>query len=233
MYTILIAGYDPASSMLIRERVSYVPGLRVIAETDCAQITLRKLSAIKPDVLFLDTGLCASEPSGFLSRIPSTVVLILTSIDRLHAHLAYDHNAIDFMMRPLERQRLDRALKKLTDTSALMERITVSAPIHLFVPEGNGYTRIDSEQVRYIKAARDYSVLYTEGREWISSLGIGKIMQKLDTSLFIRVHRSYIVNLCWVEHVVRIGPRTSVFIKGGPEIVVGRTFIPVLKTILL
>ncbi|MEZ0450781.1 LytTR family DNA-binding domain-containing protein [Sphingobacterium thalpophilum] len=66
-----------------------------------------------------------------------------------------------------------------------------------------------------------------------SPLGIGKIVQKLDPSLFIRVHRSFIVNLSKIERIVRTGSCTSLFMDDGHEIIVGKSYLAKIKPFLL
>jgi two-component system LytT family response regulator len=233
MYSILIADPDYSTRMMLRESLSLVPGIKTIIETDCWRETTLAMVDKVPDVIFLDFNLYACNHFQIRKDRHNSPQIIITSFDRLHAHNAYDLEAVDFLYKPFKKERLDRTVRKLMDIYVSNEKDSVPQHPYLFVPCANGFSRIDSTQIRYIKAARDYTVLYTENREWISSIGIGKIVQKLDPFLFIRVHRSCIVNLSKIERVVRTGSCTSLFLEDGPEIIVGRSYLPIIKPLLL
>jgi len=233
MYSILIADPDHSSRMMVRKSLALVPGIKIIVETGTCRETAQMLTDMVPDVIFLDFNLSVSNHFEILKDRHNSPRIIITSSDRLHAHNAFDIEALDFLCKPFKKERLDRTVRKLMDIYVSTEKNLIPVNPYLFVPSANGFSRIDSAQIRYIKAARDYTVLYTEEREWISSIGIGKIVQKLDPYLFKRVHRSFIVNLSLVERVVREGASTSLFLKDGAEIIVGRSYLPVIKPLLL
>ncbi len=233
MYSILIADPDPTTRIIVRESLALVPGLKTIVETACLKEATKLIANKLPDAIFLDLNLWGSKPFEIRKDSHNSPQIIITSSDRLHAHNAYDLEALDFLCKPLKKERLERTIRKLIAIYVSHEKKSIPQHPYLFVPCANGFSRIDSSQIRYIKAARDYTVLYTEDREWISSLGIGKIVQKLDPFLFIRVHRSFIVNLSRIERVVRTGSCTSLFMEDGPEIIVGRSYLPKIKTFLL
>lgn len=233
MYSILIADPDQSTRMFVRESLALIPGNKTIVETDCWKETTAVMADKVPDVIFLDFNLCVFNYFEIRKDRHNSPQIIIISSDRLHAQNAYDLEALDFLCKPLEKERLERTIRKLIGIYIINEEDSVPQHPYLFVPCANGFSRIDSSQIRYIKAARDYTVLYTADREWISSLGIGKIVQKLDPFLFIRVHRSFIVNLSKIERVVRTGSCTSLFMEDGYEIIVGRSYLAKIKPFLL
>ncbi len=233
MYSILIADPDSSTRIMVRESLALVPGIQTITETACWRETTLVMADKEPDVIFLDPKLCGCNPIEIRKDRQNSPQIIIISSDRLHAQNAYDLEALDFLSKPLEKERLERTIRKLIGIYIPNEEDFVPQHPYLFVPCANGFSRIDSSQIRFIKAARDYTVLYTEDREWISSLGIGKIVQKLDPFLFIRVHRSFIVNLSKIERVVRTGSCTSLFMEDGYEIIVGRSYLAKIKPLLL
>lgn len=233
MYSILIADSDPSTRIMVRESLTLVPGIKTIVETACWRETTMVIADKDPDVIFLDLKLCGCNPFEIRKDRHNSPQIIIISSDRLHAQDAYDLEALDFLCKPFKKERLERAIRKLIDIYITNEEDSVPQHPFLFVPCANGFSRIDSSQIRFIKAARDYTVLYTEDREWISSLGIGKIVQKLDPSLFIRVHRSFIVNLSKIERVVRTVSCTSLFMEDGPEIIVGRSYLAKIKPLFI
>lgn len=233
MYTILIADRDPVSRKIIRDRLNKSTDVRIIVETVNLYQTARMMTRIEPDVIFLDSCFLEGEPSGILHNIPHDPRIIILAPDGSFATKAFDNGALDYLVKPICIDRLAYTFRKIFEIPLSNSGVRDTLLPYLFVANGNGFTRIESHQIRYIKAARDYSVLYTEGREWISSIGIGKLVQRLDQCFFKRVHRSYIVNLSWIERVERTGPHTSLVMKEGPEIIVSKSYLPVIKAILL
>ncbi len=106
-------------------------------------------------------------------------------------------------------------------------------PGHLFVEDGERLRRIATEDIRYLKAAGDYTVVYADQGEFVSSSGIGAVEQKLDPSHFMRVHRSFIVNLGRIDACLRDIGRLYLIMGSGQEIRVGRHYMHRIKSLIL
>ncbi|TYR36666.1 LytTR family transcriptional regulator [Sphingobacterium phlebotomi] len=104
---------------------------------------------------------------------------------------------------------------------------------HLFVEEGKRLRRIAVQDIRYLKAAGDYTVVYVDKGEFISSSGIGCIEQKLDPSRFMRVHRSFIVNLEYIHACHRDIGRLYLMMDDGQKIGVGKRYMHQIKSLIL
>ncbi|PRD48061.1 LytR/AlgR family response regulator transcription factor [Sphingobacterium haloxyli] len=104
---------------------------------------------------------------------------------------------------------------------------------HIFVEEGKRLRRIAVQDIRYLKAAGDYTVVYLDKGEFISSSGIGSIEQKLDPSRFMRVHRSFIVNLEHIDACHRDIGRLYLIMKNGQQIGVGKRYMHQIKSLIL
>ncbi|MBD1425631.1 LytR/AlgR family response regulator transcription factor [Sphingobacterium arenae] len=104
---------------------------------------------------------------------------------------------------------------------------------HLFVADGKRLRRIAVQDIRYLKAAGDYTVIYLDKGEFISSSGIGCIEQKLDPSRFMRVHRSFIVNLEHIDTCHRDIGRLYLMMDNGQKIGVGKRYMHQIRSLIL
>jgi len=104
---------------------------------------------------------------------------------------------------------------------------------HLFVEYGKQLRRIAVQDIRYLKAAGDYTVVYLDKGEFVSSSGIGSIERKLDPSRFMRVHRSFIVNLEYIHACHRDIGRFYLIMENGQEIGVGKRYVHQIKSLIL
>ena len=155
------------------------------------------------DVLFLDismpktSGMQLAEALHKLKNPPAVVFVTAYSEYALEA---FEVDAVDYLMKPVETDRLARALDKVearvkpTSTShSSVERIPGE--------KGGRKVLVPVDQIRYIEAKDDYSCIYTDSDRFLSTISLAKLEQKLSPHGFFRVHRGYIVNLDHVEDV--------------------------------
>ncbi len=109
---------------------------------------------------------------------------------------------------------------------------TVFSPT-LFVANGSYFKKISVEDILYLKAAKDYTMVITSSEKYLSSLGISYLEEKLDPWIFKRVHRSFIVNLSHVSELHKEFGKTYLVMKNGLELNVGRCYGSNLKQLLI
>lgn len=176
-----------------------------IVEASNARQAVEKLMEGRPDILFMDismpktTGMQLAEAMHKLKNPPAIVFVTAHSEYALDA---FDVNAVDYLMKPVESERLIQALNKVqnrmlpletTDSRGAVERIPVEkAGRKVLVP-------VDS--IRFIEAKDDYSCIYTDVDRYLSTTSLAQLEDKLTEHGFFRVHRGYIVNLEYVENV--------------------------------
>ncbi len=114
-----------------------------------------------------------------------------------------------------------------------MTKQMANYPHALFIAKGNGYVKMYTTDILYVKAAGDYCVLFTNTGEHLSSLGIGQIATCFDPAKFIRIHRSFIVNLYFVQGFYRKAGRTCVLLENGYKINVSRQYFEILKQLII
>ncbi len=155
------------------------------------------------DVIFLDismpktSGMQLAEALHKLKNPPAVVFVTAYSEYALEA---FNVDAVDYLMKPVETDRLNRALDKV---EAIVKPASASHPTQERIPVAKGGRKVlvPVEQIRYIEAKDDYSCIYTDGDRFLSTISLAKLEQKLTPHGFFRVHRGYIVNLDHVEDV--------------------------------
>ena len=155
------------------------------------------------DVIFLDismpktSGMQLAEALHKLKNPPAVVFVTAYSEYALEA---FNVDAVDYLMKPVETDRLNRALDKV---EAIVKPAPASHPTQERIPveKGGRKVLVPVDQIRYIEAKDDYSCIYTDGDRFLSPISLAKLEQKLTPHGFFRVHRGYIVNLDHVEDV--------------------------------
>jgi len=151
------------------------------------------------DVVFLDvempgaSGLDAARLVGDRSDGPAVVFVTA------HAGYAVDAFAVeafDYLLKPVDPERLRRVVERLRE-----RRPAPSEPRRIPVVAGGGTQLIDQEQVHYVHAEGDYSRIHTYDRSYLSTASLGELEELLPADRFVRIHRSYLVNLAKVASV--------------------------------
>ncbi len=105
-------------------------------------------------------------------------------------------------------------------------------PMYIFLKEGLIHKKIILLEILFIRAARDYSIIYTRQGEHLSSYGISELEKLLDPTKFIRIHRSFIVNMIHVETLKKIDGKLFLNLLNGCPIPVGKTYMETIKKLI-
>ena len=164
---------------------------------------IEKLMESRVDVVFLDIsmpGVSGLQLAEALHKLKNPPAIVFVTAYSEHAVEAFEVDAVDYLMKPVETERLQQALAKViarvkpaAEHKNVVERIPVE--------KGGRKVLIPVDQIRYIMAKDDYSCLYTEDDRYLSTTSLAQFEVKLSDYGFFRVHRRYIVNLDCVEDV--------------------------------
>ncbi len=207
-----------------------------ITEASSVRSAIEMLMESRVDVVFLDismpgaSGLQLAEALHKLKN-PPAIVFVTAYSD--HAVEAFDVDAVDYLMKPVEEARLDRAIEKVmqrakpvTDSKVTIERIPVE--------KGGKKILIAIDSIRYVMARDDYAYLQTDSDRYFSTVSLAQLEKRLDGHGFFRVHRGYLVNLAMVEEVEPVTGGTLLLTLNGVEekIPVSRRRVSSLKKAL-
>lgn len=209
----------------------------VVGTANDGEAALRIAEAVRPDLVLLDIampGMDGIDVARALSASPvDPVVVFVTAFDNF-AVAAFDVAAIDYLMKPVQQDRLERALERVREHLSGGRRAAAGrASTHVeefWVPDHSGLVRIAASAIERITAERDYMRLHVGARSWLIHRTIAKLEEDLDPALFLRVHRSVILRRDTITGLYRdeAGHWTARLRDGGEQRI-GRSYIDNVK----
>jgi two-component system, LytTR family, response regulator len=200
---LLVDDESPARSEL-RYLLGAHPEVTVVGEAASATEALELAPALRYDVVFLDVempGLTGVEAAPVVRDRPDPPAVVFVTAHEHYAVDAFAVEAFDYLLKPVDPDRLARVVERLrertSENAVPVEKIPVVA--------GGGSELLDFDQIHYVQADGDYSRVHTYDRSYLSTASLGELEEKLGTR-FVRIHRSYLVNLTKVAGVRRPGP---------------------------
>ncbi|MGD9900884.1 MAG: LytR/AlgR family response regulator transcription factor [Calditrichaceae bacterium] len=229
---ILIAEDEPVIAQRIERLVKEILGDRITSIKKCTTIEACRsyLDLHQTDLLFLDLNLKGEDGFDLLGDAQAGsfyTVIISAYSDR--AITAFNYPVIDFIEKPFNKERLQKTFEKLNDFDA-KHNFTSK---FLSIKRGGEIKLIEMSSVLYIKGAGVYSELYTdEDTRELHHQNLEKIDILLPSS-FVRIHKSYIVNMYFVDKIISHGgSKYSLLLKNGTTLPVSRNRYQSLKQIL-
>lgn len=222
----------PARSEL-RFLLDELGGVVVVGEASNAAEALQLIRAIPYDVVFLDVdmpGLTGMELAEALNAADRSPAIIFVTAHSEYAVKAFQVAATDYLVKPVESDRLRQAVERLRpaqETPARIERIPVE--------KGGRKLLLQVGDIFYIMAKDDYSYIYTTEERYLSTLSLAQLETRLEPQGFFRVHRRYVVNLSQVKEVVPMYGGTMLLTlkdAGASQVPASRRRVPTLKRAL-
>jgi two-component system LytT family response regulator len=210
--TVAIIDDEPLGRKRVRQLLAEHPDFHVIAEAGTAERAARILESERPDVAFLDIQLPDGDAFTLLAGIAERYSghTIIVTAHAQHALLAFDARAVDYLVKPLERTRFNVAIDRVRDLVELERRPLDRPPgsegktyaQRLAVSGGDGRLMIvPVSRIDWIEAAGNYVRIHASDTHEMFRETLTSIEERLDGDLFIRVHRSAIVNIERVRHL--------------------------------
>ncbi|NCT82114.1 MAG: response regulator transcription factor [Comamonadaceae bacterium] len=206
----LIAEDEPLARRLLAEYLRPHADIHIVAEADNGLDAARAITELKPELVFLDiqmprlTGLEVLELTGRRDGI-----IFTTAYDQ-HALRAFELHAVDYLLKPFSQARFDAALERarrlLGQAAPGLERLLAPAGpgiARVLVRDGEGLQVLPVDDIAYIEAQADQVAFHAHGREHLKNQRISELEALLDPARFVRVHRSFIINLAALQGLER------------------------------
>jgi two-component system response regulator AlgR len=238
---LLIADDEPLAAERLQLLLAQCEGVDLIGTASDGESAVRMAEALTPDLMLLDIempGLDGIDVARSLAeRRPSPAVVFITAFDQI-AVAAFEVEAVDYLMKPVTPDRLNRALQRARDHLQRREKgadIT-SAPSQFleefWASDLSGLVRIASRDVDRVSAERDYMRLHVGRRSWLIHHSMNALEEGLDPELFVRLHRSAIVRKDFIAGFSRSASgRWIARLGDGEEQPVGRLYTDKVRTI--
>jgi len=181
------------------------PAIEVIGEADDAKQAASLIDVHHPDLLFLDIQMPGKSGFDLLNEVNyQGKVIFVTAYDE-YALRAFEVNALDYLMKPISPERFQKAVERLNEEEEA-HNPTLNQDLRyddrLFLLMGRNMIFLKISTIVYIQAEGDYTQIFTlEGRKGLVLKSMKEWSKRLPDSHFCRIHRSYIVNLDYVEDI--------------------------------
>lgn len=243
---IIVDDEELARKRLRKMLLSYDNNLEVVGEAENGQDAVDKIEALHPDLIFLDVQMPGFDGFEVVRRLRFKPLIVFTTAYDEYALKAFEENSVDYLLKPIEQKRLDKAVDKLqrvysSPTPHLNEDIErfisqlASPPLkRLQVKSGDKILLIDADSVTYFEAKDKYTFLHTIDHEHIVELTLAELEDKLDKLTFVRIHRSVVVNINYVREMVKwFGGKYKVRLKDKPgtELIVSRGYVDRIRNL--
>ena len=241
---VIIIDDEPLARSIVKEYLQSYPQLEIVAECGDGFEGLKAIQQFEPDLLFLDIQMPKINGFEMLELVDQPPAVIFTTAFDEYAIKAFDSHAVDYLLKPFNKERFDKAIQKWLQQSAnittknngaLLETAAQS-PIQqnrIVVKTGNKIKIIPVDDVLYLESSDDYVKIHTKEGSFLKNKTMAHFESILNPTQFVRCHRSYLIN---VQEVTRIDhwekESHAAILRSGQQIPVSRSGFTKLKTAL-
>jgi DNA-binding LytR/AlgR family response regulator len=254
---VVVADDEPLAVRRLVSGLSKMPDVEVIGTAGDGRAALELVRTLSPDIAFLDikmpelSGLDVAEELRD-TDLPS--IIFVTAFGRF-AIKAFELAAVDYLLKPVDfdrvREAIDRAMVRRRATHAeqrarelqgLLDAVRDESLQNLEQSQGepaiwlrdrDGHVRVPRTSIEFVQADRDYVHVHTRGRKYLVRETLHAFLEQLQAVDFVQVHRSYVVNVGFVERISkRISGSTTIMMTSGASIPVGRNYAASIRSLL-
>ena len=237
----LIIDDEQLARQLIRNYLKSYDGIEIVGECENGFEGVRNIAELKPDLVFLDIQMPKLNGFEMLELVDNRPEVIFITAHNDFAIRAFEMNAVDYLLKPYSQERLIAAVQKAAgkiktgagkdkDLDQLIHQPLSEKLERIVVKTGTKIKVIPVDKICYFEAQDDYIMLYTDEGKHLKQGTMKYYEDHLDTSKFIRVHRSYIVR---IDQVVQLEPYSKdnylLKLKNGTALKVSRNGLKNLK----
>jgi two-component system LytT family response regulator len=223
----VIADDEPLARALLARWVRQEPRLRLVGEACDGDEAVHLVESRHAGLVFLDIQMPG--PSGvevlrmLKSRDVHPYVVFVTAHDQ-HAVDAFDLEAGDYLVKPVKKARFATAVDRASNAMEQRAHMDALQAAHdpLMIREGDRTTVVSPQSITWVEAASQYSRIHTDKAEYLLSRPLADVASELPEPLFLRVHRSALINVGKVVQIHHLGGQCQVELAGGSRVPVAR-----------
>jgi two-component system, LytTR family, response regulator len=232
IFTCIVVDDEPLARDLLAGYIKKIPFLQLVATCKNAIEARLALQQQQPDLLFIDIEMPDLSGLALLKMLPKLPATVLTTAYKEHALTAFELGVMDYLLKPIEFERFFKSISKViewlvqgtSDTTELpLPTLTPAPTTHIFVKSNANHVKVSLDELLFVEALEKYVRLHLSSKRIVSLMSMNQIMDMLPDALFVRVHRSFIVNLSKVESIkgnmLRMGQVEIPLGKGQREVV--------------
>ncbi|MEN3042145.1 MAG: LytTR family DNA-binding domain-containing protein [Fervidobacterium sp.] len=217
-------------------------GITVLGISSDIEESVELIDRLKPDIIFLDINLGKANGFEILRRISHNPCVIFTTAYSEYAVKAFEENAIDYILKPIKKERLKMAIEKvikakeqnqLKQTSEfldLFKKLSVKTPQKINIETANEIHLVDVDEIIYLKSEEKYTFVFLKEEVLKTREALKDIETKLPQDKLISVHKSYIISLKYIRKIIKnYFGGMAIEMTNGDIIPVGRNYKESLK----
>jgi two-component system, LytTR family, response regulator len=212
---VIIVDDEPLARAVIREYLAAHPDVTIVAECGNGFDAVKAVSELAPDLMFLDVQMPKLDGFEVLELLGRTIPVIFTTAYDTYALRAFDVHAVDYLLKPFSEERFAEALaharnrrhgsaeETTPDIGALVaDARPRQGPVErVLIRDGAQVHVIPVDRIDYVEAQDDYVCYVAEGKSYLKDQTMGAAEGQLDPARFVRIHRSYLLN---IERIGRV-----------------------------
>jgi two-component system LytT family response regulator len=231
--TILIADDEPLARRTLRKHLRDLGCASQIHEARDGLTAVALANKERPELIFLDIVMPGATGLEVLEQLDYEPKVIFTTAHDQYAVTAFELGALDYVLKPFGRERLERVLQRAqvaldaSEVSVLSRAKEALQPTRtfsrIFVRDGNRIVPIALTSIERVQGADDYATIFATSKEYLVSIRLSDLESHLGSANFMRIHRSHLINL---EYLTSIEPydagRVEVVMKSGARMIASR-----------
>lgn len=241
---VIIVDDEGLARDILKEHCRAHPEASIVAECSNGFDAVKAISDLKPDVVFLDVQMPKLNGFEVLELVDATFEVVFVTAHDEHALKAFDANAVDYLLKPFSAERFERAWQKATTAAArsdLPKLKKVASSLargsghsdRILIRDGANVTVVPVSSVDYVEATDDYVAIAAGGKKHLKQQTLASLESQLDPHRFVRVHRSFIVNIDRLAKIERYAKDSRILIlRDGTRIPLSRSGHDRVKSLL-
>jgi len=186
----------------LKELLKAHPEIQIIAEAEDARQAISLIDELLPDLIFLDIQLPGQDGFSVLESIEHVPRVIFTTAFDQYAIKSFEYNTLDYLLKPIKKERLTKAINKLasgsTEQAPLVKRQVNS---RIFLKDGERCWLVELKDIQLFESCGNYTCVYFDVHNPLVHKSLNKVENQLDPEHFFRVSRQHIVNLKYVKNI--------------------------------
>lgn len=227
----IIVDDDEIDRLTVQAFLRNYPFITVAATFESPVAALEQTKSLKPDILFLDVDMPDMNGLSLRRHLLDIPVCIFITAYPEHALEAFETQALDFLVKPINHDRFAQTIHRVqeflllrTQASLLQQAI---GPDTIFIKEGHEEVKIQMHEILYLEAMKDYTAVLTHKRKYLVSTPMGTLIQAKPFDKFVRIHRSFSVP----KHSIKKIGAEELELDNSIRLPIGRTFRDSLSNI--
>lgn len=208
---IAIVDDEPLARTVVREFAEKL-GVQVVAECANGFEAVKAVADLTPDLLFLDVQMPKLDGFEVLELLGRSVPVVFTTAYDQYALRAFEVHAVDYLLKPFSEERFAEALSRARARLAAKEELPVEELVNdarprtgplerVLIRDGAQVHVLPVEKIDFVEAQDDYVCFKSEGKDYLKDQTMGALEAQLDPARFVRIHRSYLLN---IERIARV-----------------------------